>query len=585
MKKKTILILSISIVSVLLIFLGSFYVMFAKTEQVIAANKNDDWYYTEKKWANAVMVTDNSTYADYLADTSSNGFDAKLVNGAHLVKVDGESAIELDGVDDYIELPTLPSTIDFASGYTVEVTMKWKTSDTFARIMDFGNGSGYDNLVIANWDGTPYIAYYNGTVNTNYPYSSLTLSENVKETYKFELIKGSEYYTLNMYLNGTLKATNSNTIAVGAFQNIERTKNYIGKSNWDNPYLNAYIYDFKISDSNGNVIVSYDADNGGQTIPDTYGGFKIVKKDGDNVALPGVKFKVGTNLNGTEGTDWSYMTTDVNGEIKVENIKSGTKMYYQEVSTKDGYVLDGNIYNLSIKANEIITVTVLNYKNDKVMFKLLKTNEGGGPLPGVKFKVGTNLNGTEGTDWSYMITDANGVITVGNIPKGTTYYYQEISTLDGYIVDNTIKKVILDVDNGIYVKREVNYLDRVATIVKRDAETGQVLRNVVFEIYDATTDKLLYTKTTDALGKIVLKGVSNGKYYAKEKSAPDGYLLNTDKHSFEISDTNKSVEIVITNKKDNPNTGSTLIYVTMVLGLICLCVLVVQHRRLKNVTQ
>ena len=320
-----------------------------------------------------------------------------------------------------------------------------------------------------------------------------------------------------------------------------------------------------------------------ETVPDTYGGFKIVKKDGDNVALSGVKFKVGTNLHGTEGTDWSYMTTDVNGEIKVGNIKSGTKMYYQEVSTKDGYVLDGNIYNLSIKANEIITVTVLNYKNDKVMFKLLKTNEGGGPLPGVKFKVGTNLNGTEGTDWSYMITDASGVITVGNIPKGTTYYYQEISTLDGYIVDNTIKKVILDVDNGIYVKGEVNYLDRVATIVKKDAETGQVLRNVVFEIYDAKTDKLLYTKTTDALGKIVLKGISNGKYYAKEKSAPDGYLLNTDKHSFEISDTNKSVEIVITNKKDNPNTGSTLIYVTMVLGLICLCVSVVQYRKLKNI--
>ena len=320
-----------------------------------------------------------------------------------------------------------------------------------------------------------------------------------------------------------------------------------------------------------------------ETVPDTYGGFKIVKKDGDNVALSGVKFKVGTNLHGTEGTDWSYMTTDVNGEIKVGNIKSGTKMYYQEVSTKDGYVLDGNIYNLSIKANEIITVTVLNYKNDKVMFKLLKTNEGGGPLPGVKFKVGTNLNGTEGTDWSYMITDASGVITVGNIPKGTTYYYQEISTLDGYIVDNTIKKVILDVDNGIYVKGEVNYLDRVATIVKKDAETGQVLRNVVFEIYDAKNDKLLYTKTTDALGKIVLKGISNGKYYAKEKSAPDGYLLNTDKHSFEISDTNKSVEIVITNKKDNPNTGSTPIYVTMVLGLICLCVSVVQYRKLKNI--
>ena len=227
-----------------------------------STNKNNDWYnYSNKEWANAVMVANNSAYEDYLSDTSSNGFDAKLVNGAHWVKVDGENAIELDGVDDYIELPTLPSTIDFAGGYTVEVTMKWKTLDKFARIMDFGNGSGSDNLVIANWGSTPYIAYYNGTANINYPYFSLTLSKNVKETYKFELIKGSEYYTLKTYLNGTLKTTNSDKITVGAFRNIERTKNYIGKSNWNNPYLNAYIYNFKISDSNGNVIVSYDANN------------------------------------------------------------------------------------------------------------------------------------------------------------------------------------------------------------------------------------------------------------------------------------------------------------------------------------
>ena len=89
-------------------------------------NTDNNWYdYENKQWANAVMVVADNTYQTYLVDSSTNKFDAKLVNGAKVVTVNGEKAIELDGVDDYIEVPTLPSNIDFVSGYTVEVTMKW----------------------------------------------------------------------------------------------------------------------------------------------------------------------------------------------------------------------------------------------------------------------------------------------------------------------------------------------------------------------------------------------------------------------------------------------------------------------------
>ena len=71
--------------------------------------------------------------------------------------------------------------------------------------------------------------------------------------------------------------------------------------------------------------------------------------------------------------------------------------------------------------------------------------------------------------------------------------------------------------------------------------------------------------------------------YAKEKEAPDGYLLNKDKHSFEISDSNKNVVITIKNVPDNPDTGSIFIYTTMIVGAICLGVSIYQYKRLKNV--
>ena len=319
-----------------------------------------------------------------------------------------------------------------------------------------------------------------------------------------------------------------------------------------------------------------------ETVEDTYGGFKIIKKSDDGTVLEGVKFKIGTNISGEEGSGWRYYSTDSNGEIEVSNIKTGTKYYYQEVETLDGYILDSQVHNLTIKANTVLEVEVINYSDIKAVFKLIKTNEGGIPLPGVKFKIGTDLNGTEGSDWSYMVTNESGYITVGNIDVNTKYYYQEVETLEGYIIDNEIREIIIDGTNGIYVATVINYGSTSATIIKKDAKTGTLLRNVEFEIY-SSDNTLLYTKKTDKDGKIVIKGIENGKYYAKEKEAPDGYLLNKDKHYFEISDSNKNVVITIKNVPDNPDTGSIFIYTTMIVGAICLGVSIYQYKRLKNV--
>ena len=319
-----------------------------------------------------------------------------------------------------------------------------------------------------------------------------------------------------------------------------------------------------------------------ETVEDTYGGFKIIKKSDDGTVLEGVKFKIGTNISGEEGSGWQYYSTDSNGEIVVSNIKTGTKYYYQEVETLDGYILDNQVYNLTIKENTVIEVEVINYSDTKAMFKLIKTNEGGIPLPGVKFKIGTDLNGTEGTDWEYKVTNESGYITIGNIDINTKYYYQEVETLDGYVIDNEIREIIIDGTNGIYVATVINYGSTSATIIKKDAKTGTLLRNVEFEIY-SSDNTLLYTKKTDKDGKIVIKGIENGKYYAKEKEAPDGYLLNKDKHYFEISDSNKNVVITIKNVPDNPDTGSIFIYTTMIVGAICLGVSIYQYKRLKNV--
>ncbi len=382
-------------------------------------------------------------------------------------------------------------------------------------------------------------------------------------------------------------STNSNIVTVKAIgssgcETITMSK---GKANsytvYENPNSQNYATISALPLVKASFEVCITSEDEPVTVTDTYGGLKIVKNDADGNVLSGVKFKMGTNLYGTEGTDWSYKTTDSNGEIIVENIKTGTTYYYQEVSTIDGYVLDSNIYNVSIKKDEVISINVVNYKEGNATFKILKTDEGNKPLSGVKFKIGTNLAGKEGTDWSYMITDASGVITVGDIPINTIYYYQEVSTLDGYILNDEVKEVILDEENIIVIKGEVNYTNTSVTIIKKDADNGTLLKNVKFDIYD-DEGNVVYSKMTDKNGEIVIQGIKNGKYYALEKEAADGYLLDNVKHSFEISDDNKHVVIEVTNKANNPQTGSFYIYTMLIVGSACLCISILQYKRIRN---
>ena len=199
----------------------------------------------------------------YLKDLSPNGYDAKLY-GAEIVSVDGQKAIKFDGVDDFVKVPILPETIDFVSGYTVEVTMKWNKLDEYMGIMDFGNNVSLNNLVIDNWGthNTLRLRYFNGSTQNYFKYINITLSPNVVEKYKIVLTKGTEYYNLKIYLNDTLKTNNSNQIPIGAFNNVQRISNFIGRKNYTvDPYLSGYIYEFKILDSNNNPILHYDADN------------------------------------------------------------------------------------------------------------------------------------------------------------------------------------------------------------------------------------------------------------------------------------------------------------------------------------
>ncbi len=141
-----------------------------------------------------------------------------------------------------------------------------------------------------------------------------------------------------------------------------------------------------------------------------------------------------------------------------------------------------------------------------------------------------------------MVTDENGFATLDHLPLGK-YYVVETETIDGFVLDSTPKDADLtyvDQDTkivyaGMSVTNERQKVE--ITVIKKDAETEEVLSGAIFGLYakeDITNtdgkailiaDTEIERAVTGQDGKLkFLSDLPLGAYYVKEIVAPDGYV-------------------------------------------------------------
>jgi hypothetical protein len=101
--------------------------------------------------------------------------------------------------------------------------------------MDFADGPSKDNIIIYFYGDQTLASIFDLNIEYNIKINSCKLNE----WYFMSIIfKGNN---LSIYYNGTLMGT--------AFSNVPRNKmrssNYIGRSNWNDPYVNAKFDDLK----------------------------------------------------------------------------------------------------------------------------------------------------------------------------------------------------------------------------------------------------------------------------------------------------------------------------------------------------
>ena len=248
---------------------------------------------------------------------------------------------------------------------------------------------------------------------------------------------------------------------------------------------------------------------------------EIVKVDADHkTPLQGAGFR----LYDASGKQVAEGNTDVNGKLTFSNLRLGSYTY-KEFKAPNGYVLDTTAYSAVLNQNgQVLKVTRENMPV-KGSIEVLKVDaETKQPLAGVVYY----LFDADGNKVADGTTDATGKVTFSGLRLGK-YAYQEISTVDGYVLDETKYDFSLTTANlNIKVTRENAPAKGSITVRKVDV-TGSPLAGAELMLEtsaDGKTWSEVGRVTTDKTGIAKWSDLKTGaQYRVTETKAPAGYTL------------------------------------------------------------
>lgn len=131
----------------------------------------------------------------------------------------------------YIEIKngylTAPAGVYFTNDYSVSAWVKLNTVQLWSRIIDFGNGASWDNVILGLSKGNtgyPFTSAYNWGSLTQDLASSKLLTPG-QWTHVATVLQGTK---ISLYFNGVSVASGESYVPA----NRVRKYNYVGKSNW-----------------------------------------------------------------------------------------------------------------------------------------------------------------------------------------------------------------------------------------------------------------------------------------------------------------------------------------------------------------
>lgn len=173
--------------------------------------------------------------------------------------------------------------------------------------------------------------------------------------------------------------------------------------------------------------------------------------------------------------------------------------------------------------------------------EVTKKGDNGELLDGAKFE----LRNQDGTVVATQVT-SGGKATFTDLSIGN-YVLVEIEAPTGYVLSS--QPVNVTITSGQTTKTEIqnNIIKGKLKVVKKDAETGDVLEGAEFQLIDKATGQVVETLSTGVDGTATSSLHPYGEYIIKETKAPDKYTLNGTEYPATIDKDMQIVEVVVTN--------------------------------------
>ncbi len=396
---------------------------------------------------------------------------------------------------------------------------------------------------ILNMDTNEYVSQYVGgklldTFETDENGIMTTYLKLEAGNYKVKEIEAPKGYLLND--EGVIFSVNDNTefeyTSYGTFVTVE----YMNDPVMGQLEIKKYGEIFKIKDDN----YSFDKMPLSLVKFNIYASEDIISPDG-------------TTIYYRKGTRVDRLTTNEDGYVISKKLPLG-KYYLVETKTNSNYILNKEKYYFELKETDATTPIVLeyyeaiNYLRNGNLEIIKKDADNGKVVPNTKIEIYT-----ENDELIYTgMTNEDGKIILNKLPIGK-YYIIETVASEGYRINS--EKVYFEIKrNNQNVKVTLkNEKIKSKVIIHKVDESNNSLNGVHINIYDEN-DKIIYKGVTDKDGNIEVE-LSYGKYYYKEISTIDGYIINDEKVYFNITNDNETFEFNLVNIKKEievPNTGT-----------------------------
>jgi autotransporter-associated beta strand protein len=361
------------------------------------------------------------------SDSTGHGWNGTLNGGAGWSSGKINNAVNLNGSSQYVSLPN-----GIAKGVTdctFSVWVNLTSVSNWMRIFDFGTGTNI-YMFLSPQNGQNSKARFSITTSSSGGEQKIDAASAIATgtwTHVAVTLSGS---TGIIYLNGVASGTNT-AMTLNPANLGNTTQNYIGKSQWNDPYFNGLVDHFQIysralspsevaalaaptaaptglvaTGSNAAVIVKWNAVSGATA----YNVLRsLTSGSGYSTAASAVTGTNYTDSGLTNGTRYYYRLTALNGLAE------------SSTSSEVSAIPDGTPPVVSVPANITVyatgangaVVTFSTSANDAISGPCATTSA---PPSGSVFAIGTSTVTTTATDASGNVGSATFTVTVQTLP-------------------------------------------------------------------------------------------------------------------------------------------------------------------------